>query len=230
MDDDARSLRRHPRPTGAVAHELEESTVLALWLTAWLRGEVGPDDTRDAVVAEDAAHDVVLPDEQHTTPLVLALGQDVDLAVVESVIGMGAQRRLEFLAEASNVLAGSLVLGFLDLQVGKSLYIHVLDGRELQRIEIRVLGKERVETPVGAMQGHYRMVADDGEHFDAQFVAGDARVAEERHLAEVAAVVGAAHADAVDAHERLACPWPHRLVSVGEAQPTWLIKHNRLHR
>jgi ApaG protein len=24
-----------------------------------------------------------------------------------------------------------------------------------------------LETPVGAMQGHYRMVADDGEHFDA---------------------------------------------------------------
>jgi hypothetical protein len=38
---------------------------------------------------------------------------------------------------------------FLDLQVGKPLYIHVLDGRELQRIEIQVLRKERVSTPAG---------------------------------------------------------------------------------
>ena len=41
----------------------------------------------------------------------------------------------------------------------------------------------------------------DGEHFDAEFVAGDARIAEERHLAEVAADVGAADADAMDAHQ-----------------------------
>ena len=44
----------------------------------------------------------------------------------------------------------------------------------------------------------------DGEDFDAEFVAGDARVAEERHLAEVAADVGAADADLMDAHQRLA--------------------------
>jgi hypothetical protein len=34
-------------------------------------------------------------------------------------------------------------------------------------------------------------------------VAGDARIAEEGHLAEVAAVVGAANADAMDPHHRL---------------------------
>ena len=38
---------------------------------------------------------------------------------------------------------------FLDLQIGKSAHINVLDGKKFQRIEIRVLRKERVRTPVG---------------------------------------------------------------------------------
>lgn len=38
---------------------------------------------------------------------------------------------------------------FLDLQVGKSAYLNVLDGKKLRRIEIRVIRKERVSTPVG---------------------------------------------------------------------------------
>ena len=51
----------------------------------------------------------------------------------------------------------------------------------------------------------------DREHFDAQLVAGNPRVAEERHLAEVAADVGAADADAMDADQRLARPRRGRL-------------------
>lgn len=38
---------------------------------------------------------------------------------------------------------------FLDLQVGKPVYLHVLDGKKLRRIEIRTLRKERITTPVG---------------------------------------------------------------------------------
>ena len=49
--------------------------------------------------------------------------------------------------------------------------------------------------------GHARA---DGEHLDAQLVARDARIAEEGHLAEVAADVGAADADPVDADQGLA--------------------------
>ena len=44
----------------------------------------------------------------------------------------------------------------------------------------------------------------DRDDFDAQLVAGNARVAEERHLAEIAADVGAADADAMDADEGFA--------------------------
>ena len=59
MDDDARALRRGVGAGLPVSEELDEATVLALWLTAWLRGEVSLDDARDAVVGSDAAHDVL---------------------------------------------------------------------------------------------------------------------------------------------------------------------------
>lgn len=80
MDDDARALRRGVGAGAPVSEELDEATVLALWLTAWLRGEVSLDDARDAVVGSDAAHDVLdvpgAPDEAGTsTPLILALGR-----------------------------------------------------------------------------------------------------------------------------------------------------------
>lgn len=51
---------------------LPESARLALWLNAWVAGRVSPDDLRDAVVGDDAAHDVLIDGE--TAPLLLALG------------------------------------------------------------------------------------------------------------------------------------------------------------
>ena len=49
---------------------------MAWWLSAWLRGDAGPDDVRDAVVGDDAAHDVVgLGPDGEVLPLVLALGR-----------------------------------------------------------------------------------------------------------------------------------------------------------
>ena len=51
-----------------------DSARMAWWLSAWLRGDAGPDDLLDAVVGDDAAHDVSgLADEP--LPLVLALGR-----------------------------------------------------------------------------------------------------------------------------------------------------------
>ena len=50
-----------------------DSARMAWWLSAWLRGDAGPDDVLDAVRGDDAAHDVTgLADEP--LPLVLALG------------------------------------------------------------------------------------------------------------------------------------------------------------
>lgn len=55
---------------------LPRSADLALWFTAWAAGRVSLDDARDAVVADDAAHDVVgLEGEAGSTPLIVALGR-----------------------------------------------------------------------------------------------------------------------------------------------------------
>ena len=54
---------------------MDDSVRLALWFTAWVRGAVSLDDARDAVVGDDAAHDVAgLPGTTDVTPLILALG------------------------------------------------------------------------------------------------------------------------------------------------------------
>jgi hypothetical protein len=52
-----------------------DSARLAWFVSAWLRGDVAPDDVLDAVVGDDAAHDVSGLDGQDSLPLVLALGR-----------------------------------------------------------------------------------------------------------------------------------------------------------
>ncbi|HSE70664.1 MAG TPA: hypothetical protein VLA97_07890 [Nocardioidaceae bacterium] len=55
---------------------LPMSADLALWFSAWVTGRASLDDTRDAVVGDDAAHDVTgLPGEAGTVPLILAIGR-----------------------------------------------------------------------------------------------------------------------------------------------------------
>ena len=55
--------------------DLPVSALLALWFTAWCEGRASLDETRDAVVAGDAAHHVVgLPGSDDAVPLILALG------------------------------------------------------------------------------------------------------------------------------------------------------------
>jgi hypothetical protein len=52
------------------------SARFALWFSAWLEGTASLDDARDAIVADDAAHDVTgLPGEASTQPLIVALGR-----------------------------------------------------------------------------------------------------------------------------------------------------------
>lgn len=54
---------------------LPDAAVLAWWLTAWLRGQVSPDDLVDAVVGDDAAHHVLPLGGGEPEPLVLALAR-----------------------------------------------------------------------------------------------------------------------------------------------------------
>ncbi len=52
------------------------SAEFALWFSAWVAGSASLDDARDAIVGEDAAHDVAgLPGEDDVVPLILALGR-----------------------------------------------------------------------------------------------------------------------------------------------------------
>ena len=70
----------------------------------------------------------------------------------------------------------------------------------------------------------------DREDFDAELMARDARVGVERHLAEVAAVVGAADADAVDADDRFAGGGRGRLRDVDPRELLRLVETDGLHR
>ncbi len=54
---------------------LPPSARFALWFSAWAEGRASLDDARDAIVGDDAAHDVTgLPDVDGSRPLILALG------------------------------------------------------------------------------------------------------------------------------------------------------------
>ena len=55
---------------------LPTSARFALWFSAWATGAASLDDARDAIVADDAAHDVAgLPGAEDVVPLILALGR-----------------------------------------------------------------------------------------------------------------------------------------------------------
>ena len=52
------------------------SARFALWFTAWAGGAASLDDTRDAIIGGDTAHDVAgLPGADGSVPLILALGR-----------------------------------------------------------------------------------------------------------------------------------------------------------
>ncbi len=54
---------------------LPRSARFALWFSAWAAGRSSLDDTRDAIVGDDAAHDVAgVPGGPASQPLILALG------------------------------------------------------------------------------------------------------------------------------------------------------------
>lgn len=66
--DAARTLPR-------VSTELPLSARFALWYSAWVAGAASLDASRDAIVGDAAAHDVLgLPDRDEPVPLILALG------------------------------------------------------------------------------------------------------------------------------------------------------------
>src|SRR6185437_6491192 len=69
----------------------------------------------------------------------------------------------------------------------------------------------------------------DGHDLDAEFVAGYARVAIERHFAEIAGVIRPADADAVDANDGVPGARARRLRNIDETKLLWLLELNGTH-
>lgn len=63
----------YPGPVSGPGIALPRSARLACWYSAWVAGHCSLDDTRDAIVGGDAAHDLLGLDDE-PVPLVLALG------------------------------------------------------------------------------------------------------------------------------------------------------------
>ncbi len=98
------------------------SARFALWFSGWRAGSVSLDAARDAIVGEDAAHDVVgLPDRDEPVPLILALG----LLQVEGATAAGLA--LPVPGDPLG-LAGPGAFNHEALDVGESV---VLDGTDL---------------------------------------------------------------------------------------------------
>src|SRR5207247_10757 len=72
-------------------------------------------------------------------------------------------------------------------------------------------------------------IGADVDYFDSQLMSGNARVAEERHLAEIAAEIGAADTDAMHTHERFAAPWRRRFWNVDLAKLLRLFELDCFH-
>jgi hypothetical protein len=98
---------------------LPDSARFALWFTAWCAGATSLDETRDAIVADDAAHDVTdLP--SGTTPVILALGE---------LRGLGATGAGVALPVSGDPLglAGPPAYNDLALEYGEGVVLHGVD-------------------------------------------------------------------------------------------------------
>src|SRR5579864_6957555 len=95
-------------------------------------------------------------------------------------------------------------------------------------VAVRIVDVRLYGTAVARLDGTGPLT--HGQHFHAQFVAGDARIAVERHLALVARVIGAADADPMDPHQRL--PWT-RALGLGDVdllEMEWLFQEDGFHQ
>jgi hypothetical protein len=125
---------------------LADSTRLALWFTAWCEGFASLDEARDAVVAEDAAHDVAgLPGRDGTLPMILALGAlraeratGAGLALPEPGDPLGLAGPPEFNAEALEaeqaVVLTGVDLGLVPVRVGAGVVWRCLPARTRRQV------------------------------------------------------------------------------------------------
>ncbi|NUS49850.1 MAG: hypothetical protein HOQ22_02270, partial [Nocardioidaceae bacterium] len=109
---------------------LPPSMRLALWFSAWLTGTTSLDDARDAIVGDDAAHDVAdLPGVDGTRPMIVALGTlrglgasaaGIALPVPGDLLGLAgpADFNVEVVEAGEGVLVEGAELGLVPRRAG----------------------------------------------------------------------------------------------------------------
>jgi hypothetical protein len=124
-----------------------DSARLAWFLAAWLRGDASPDEVRDGVVGDDAAHDIVGLDASEPLPLVLALGRiratgatSAGLALPEpgSPAGLGGPRDFNVAAlEAGEaVVLDGAGLGLVPHRAGAGVVWTCLPAQRRQLVDL----------------------------------------------------------------------------------------------
>lgn len=105
-----------------------DSARMAWWLSAWLRGDASPDDVRDAVVGDDAAHDLIgLPEATDSLSLVLSLG------ALRRTGARSAGLALPVFGDLTG-LGGPSTFNAAALEVGEAV---ILDGADLGLVPAR---------------------------------------------------------------------------------------------
>jgi hypothetical protein len=132
------------RRSGAAA--LPDAVRLALWFSAWCEGLVSLDAARDAVVGDDAAHDVVgLPERDGTVPLILALGAlraeratgaGVALPVPGDPVGLGGPPpfNAEAIDRGEAVVLTGVDLGLVPVRAGAGVVWRCLPAHERRQV------------------------------------------------------------------------------------------------
>ena len=78
----------------------------------------------------------------------LVFDQDRHIARYRDRLGT-ERRQIPIVANTYDIYASFYYVRFQPLEVGKSLYVHVVDGKDLEQVEVRVLRRETVRVPVG---------------------------------------------------------------------------------
>jgi hypothetical protein len=89
-------------------------------------------------------------------------------------------------------------------------------------VQVRLNGAAVTRTNVFDLIAH-------GEHLDAEFVPGNARIRIERHGAEIPAVIASTDSNAVNLHQRFTCRWRRRFSNVNLTELSRLRELNGFH-
>jgi hypothetical protein len=142
--------------SGAVTRPLPESARLAWWGTAWLRGQVAPDDLMDAVIGEDATH-TAGPGEGLLTALgrlrvAGAHGLGLALPAAGDPVGIGGPRELTeaALAAGQAVVAVGAPFALVPERVGAAVSWRVLDALPRQLTDLGDADRELRRTTLAA--------------------------------------------------------------------------------